>query len=753
MPESSYFNFDLLIERTVEKYRARVIASPVGPASTEFDLPLSDLELENYILRMGQNRRGLRQPFDSGELQAIKQCGERLFDAVFSGEVYTCFLLSRDHAREQGRGLRIRLHIEAPEFHDYPWELLYNSKTNQFLALSNDTPVVRYFELPAPEYPLSLKPPLRMLVMISSPEGFPSLDVEEEWQKLTGALQPLVERGMIVLERLARPTLGDLQKALRRDDFHIFHFIGHGKFITHRQDGVLLLEEDMNEMRGRPVSGQYLGILLHDHQSLRLVVLNACEGARTSQSDPYAGVAQSLVQQGIPAVIAMQFPIFEDSAIKFANEFYGAIADEFPVDAAMSEARKAIFTTGNETEWATPVLFMNAPDGKIFKLHKEQAETPLPEPAPVSSPQGAPLPQEVAAGPGSSPHPPAPPPASRKTPSKRNGRKKGRAKRGWWVWVLFLALLAAGAAWLGWRNGWQLPFLIVPSPAASPAVAATAPSPTATLALTEPSPPAETPTSLALPMPSAPSLPPVVWDSRDAEMALIPAGEFLMGNDLGASDEQPIHLVYLADFYIDRYEVTNAQYEACVALKLCDQPREKGAYNVEGAYFGNPDYANYPVLNVTWEMADAYCTHWRDARLPTEAEWEKAARGPLAFPYPWSEGIECDWANYRDPACNRLSATRPVTEFMAGQSFYGVYNMAGNVWEWVADWYSPTYYYDSPLENPLGPETGRFYVKRGGGFLNTWDVLESFNRESEEPTGYSVDLGFRCARPVSETFP
>ncbi len=762
MLESFYLNFDILIERASDgKYHARVIDSPLGPASTEFERPLSDLQLENYILRMGQTRQGVLQPFDSGELQAIKQCGEDLFNAVFSGEVYTCFMLSREQAREKGKGLRIRLHIEVPEFQDYPWELLYHSKMNQFLALSKETPVVRYIELPVPEYPLALKPPLKMLVMISSPEGFPPLQVEEEWKKLTAAIQPLIARGMIVLERLNRPTLADLQKALRRDDFHIFHFVGHGKFITYRQDGVLLLEEDLNERRGRPVSGQYLGILLHDHPSLRLVLLNACEGARTSRSDPYAGVAQSLVQQGIPAVIAMQFPILEESAIKFTNEFYGAIADGFPVDAAMSEARKAIFTTGNETEWATPVLFMNAPDGMIFKLHRERMEAPLPtpEPAPPSqeaampqpgpqpqetaTPQPAPLPEEAA----SSPPPKAPP--------KRNGGKKGRAKKRKWLWAPFfflLLLLLGGGGWLAARSGFQLPLpLVLPSPTHTPLATASPPT-TSFTATTSPA-PTETPLATQTPIIIASTPPEEVIDSKNVEMVFIPAGEFLMGNDQGPIDEYPIHLVYLSGFYIDRYEVTNAQYEACVAVKLCKEPRERSAYNIEGAYFGNPEYANYPVVNVTWEMAQDYCTQWRNARLPTEAEWEKAARGPLAFPYPWGEGIQCEWANYRDPACKRFSATRPVTEFMTGQSFYGVYNMAGNVWEWVADWYSPTYYYDAPLENPLGPETGRFHVKRGGGFLNTWDVLMSSNRESEEPTGYGSDLGFRCARSVTADFP
>ncbi len=140
-----------------------------------------------------------------------------------------------------------------------------------------------------------------------------------------------------------------------------------------KQDGMLLLEDEFG--KGKPISGQYLGTLLHDHHALQLVVLNACEGARTSQEDPYSGVAQTLVQQGIPAVIAMQFTIFESAAITFAQEFYGAIADGYPVDAALSEARKAIFASGNNVEWGTPVLFTRTPDGKIFNLNVTDAET------------------------------------------------------------------------------------------------------------------------------------------------------------------------------------------------------------------------------------------------------------------------------------------------------------------------------------------------------------------------------------------
>jgi hypothetical protein len=316
-------------------------------------------------------------------MEAVKGCGERLFRAVFTDDVYASFLRSRDTALEEEKGLRVRLRIDVPEFHDYPWEFLYNAHLNQFLALSTDTPVVRYMELPYPVQPLIVQPPLKILVMISSPEGFPQLNVEEEWRRLSNALAPLLRRGLVTLERLKNPTLSALQQYLRRGEYHIFHFVGHGKFSEHKQDGMLLLEDENGG--GRPISGQYLGTILHDHRSLRLVVLNACEGARTSREDPYAGVAQTLVLQGIPAVIAMQFEIVETAAITFAQEFYGAVADGFPVDAAVSEARKAIFARGNDVEWGTPVLYMRTPQGVIFEIPEAQrvkhtlAEEPIPD--------------------------------------------------------------------------------------------------------------------------------------------------------------------------------------------------------------------------------------------------------------------------------------------------------------------------------------------------------------------------------------
>jgi hypothetical protein len=366
MATTTYLDFDLLVEGAEPGYRARVLNSPVGQANAEFTLPFSELELENFLLRVGRTRRGMRR-LESPEMEAARGFGGKLFRAVFGGEVRSCLRSSLNEARRQGAGLRIRLRLaDVPELVDLPWEYLYDSTLDRFLVLSVDTPLVRYLDLPERIQPLALEPPLKVMAMISCPSDYPPLDADQEWAKLKEALSDLEQRGLVTLERLEEATLAALQRRLRRGEYHIFHFVGHGGFDEQAQDGVLILENEQG--RGRPVSGRYLGTLLHDEHTLRLAILNACEGARSSRSDPFAGTAQSLVRQGIPAVIAMQFEITDEAAITLAHEFYAALADGYPVDGALAEARKAVFGQENDVEWGNPVLYMRAPDGRIFDV-------------------------------------------------------------------------------------------------------------------------------------------------------------------------------------------------------------------------------------------------------------------------------------------------------------------------------------------------------------------------------------------------
>jgi len=362
----NYLDFDLQIERVGDVYRAQVLNSPAGNATHTFSMPFSPLESENYLLRLSSARQGARG--SSLAIETAKAFGGRLFETVFDGEVQGCLRASLDIAGQEGKGLRIRLRLtEAPDLLDLPWEYLYNQTRNQFYALSVETPLVRYLEMPGRIAPLALTLPLRVLVMIASPKGYPPLDIEREWKKLRTAVRDLEERGLVVLERLEQATLPALRRRLRTTEYHLFHFVGHGDFDPQAQDGALIMEDE--DGLGIRVSGQNLSLLMRDYRhTLRLVILDASEGGRTSGSDPFAGTAQRLVQQGIPAVIAMQFEVTDETAIAFAQEFYAALTDGYPVDAALTEARKAISAEAHGVEWGTPVLYMRAPDGHLFDI-------------------------------------------------------------------------------------------------------------------------------------------------------------------------------------------------------------------------------------------------------------------------------------------------------------------------------------------------------------------------------------------------
>jgi len=409
MAQRSYLDFDLLIEPGGDSgYRARVLSSPVGERRpVPVRIPFSDLELENFLLRVGRPRRQVTRGEGTPEAAVVKDFGSRLFDGVFTDEVRAAMTGSLDRVRRlEDTGLRVRLRLaDSPELADLPWEYLYNTDTRRFLALGQWTPLVRYLDLPQPMTPLTVHPPLRILMMAAGPTDFPPLAAETEWNKVRAALDDLEEAGRVRVDRVPTGTLADLRSKLRRGDYHVFHFIGHGRYDPEAQDGVLALEGPTG--RAQLISGADLGALLSDERSLRLVVLNSCEGARGGRSDPYSGTAQSIAFQGIPAVVAMQFEITDEAAILFAHSLYAAVADGYDLDAAVAEARNAVREEPNPVEWATPVLYLRAPDGRIFDVPPELRTGEIPRlrlrPAPVVPPPPDPSPRPDGGGPSPSP--------------------------------------------------------------------------------------------------------------------------------------------------------------------------------------------------------------------------------------------------------------------------------------------------------------------------------------------------------------
>jgi hypothetical protein len=346
-------------------YRTVATAADDSTASATFEVPLSELELDNFVLRVGRQRAPMRS-FLSTPMEEARRVGGRLFETLMVKGVRDVFSSARGAAESHRKGLRLTLCLsDAPELMDLPWEFLYEKP--RFLSQSIYSPVARSLDLrdvPAP-YPLTL--PLNVVGMVSSPHGFATLDIEQEKEKLAMALEPLCSDGVVTLEWLEMGTLRELDEVInRRREIHVFHFIGHGGYSPRDQSGLLVLEDE----RGDPheVSGEELALLLQDERSLRLAVLNSCEGARSSHVDPFSGAAASLVHHGVPAVIGMQFEITDEAAIAFAGRLYESLARSFPVDAALAQARRSIFAAGNDIEFGTPVLFLRGKDAHLFDL-------------------------------------------------------------------------------------------------------------------------------------------------------------------------------------------------------------------------------------------------------------------------------------------------------------------------------------------------------------------------------------------------
>ena len=225
----------------------------------------------------------------------------------------------------------------------------------------------------------------------------------------------------------------------------------------------------------------------------------------------------------------------------------------------------------------------------------------------------------------------------------------------------------------------------------------------------------------------------------DRSMVLVPAGEFTMGSLGGDPDEQPVRQVYVGAFFMDKHQVAVSEYARFLETTHHESPPEWTLMN-------KPTSRNRPVANVDWADAAAYCK-WAGKRLPAEAEWEKAARGTDGRVYPWGNEPPTRFhANSGKEVFSSHGTLTPVGTFEAGKSPYGIYDMAGNVWEWVSDWYDQDYYKSGPLQNPPGPRKGDSKVVRGGSWGSGANGLRSADRETHLPSFRGFGTGFRCAK-------
>jgi hypothetical protein len=362
-----YDELKLRVESDNGSYRVIAFGPDGGTATGHFESPISRLELDNFILRVGRPRSV--RSYRSTHMEEAKELGRDLFKHLLAEDVGDVYHGARAVADSKGRGLRLSLYMTgAPELLEIPWELLYDPDEAFFLSQSIYTPVVRSLDLKSPREPPKVTLPLKVLALVSAPDGFVELDAATERANLERALAPLLDSGSVQLEWLESATLSELERRIAApNELHVIHYIGHGAYDEKGTEAGILVLEDAH---GRPheVTGEELGGMMRDERSLQLVVLNSCEGARSSHVDPFSGVASSLLRSGLPAVIGMQTEITDEAAITFSDRLYTALAQGFPIDAALAQARRAIFAAGRDVEFGTPVLFMRVADGRLFDV-------------------------------------------------------------------------------------------------------------------------------------------------------------------------------------------------------------------------------------------------------------------------------------------------------------------------------------------------------------------------------------------------
>ncbi|MFV1980058.1 MAG: CHAT domain-containing protein [Rhodothermia bacterium] len=433
-PGAKFVNFDIRIGNGKDgEYPVTADVESVGKESGVLKPIASDVELlkkvEALEITRSSNaetrkaistrkfgRKEAPEPVESVAEPDAKDLGRRLFEALMcvptgadglkgQSSILQMYRSSVAVANSMGKGLRIRLRIQAPELAGLPWEYLYDDDRVNHLCLSPTTPFIRYPEEPTEFKQTAPKPPLRILGMISSPSDVAELDVEAERKLMEEAIAKVKDKNIFKLEWLDKlpssgsgQTVADLMSAMQNEGpWHIFHFIGHGGFDEEKGIGHLVLADDDGGMKLLPAD-RLSNILSFQRDHLRLVVLNSCEGARASDEAKFSSTASFLIKEGLPAVMSMQYEISDAAALAFSRSLYGTIAHDkpLPIDGAMVGVRIAMQGEVDAAEWATPVLYSSATDTTLFSLDWPAAlgvatqEAPAQEPPVTDSPPDSP---------------------------------------------------------------------------------------------------------------------------------------------------------------------------------------------------------------------------------------------------------------------------------------------------------------------------------------------------------------------------
>jgi CHAT domain len=351
------------------------------------------VDLELIVQKAGKNEFHVRAKSDTGEgevtvpikpelkqalhsfggessapiAKQMRKWGADLFEQAIRGDVLYTYQKCRDQARMQGKkGVRWRLTLDH-DAEELPWDFLRSERN--FLAVDPSNPVVRYIKSATCER-VSVEHPLQLLVVIASPTDFEPLDAAAEKERIKISLEPLLARGQVNISYIEGPnTWSRLQDTLLQEKIHMLHFIGHGNF--DEDSSQLVMEDDCGKSDLR--ESEDLAVLALD-RPLQLVVLNSCFGAKRDDTQKFSSVAASMVRSGVPAVIAMRTEISDDAARAISQTFYTALALNMPVDAALTEARRKIFRS-DSLEWATPILYMQVPDGQLFRFGAQVENT------------------------------------------------------------------------------------------------------------------------------------------------------------------------------------------------------------------------------------------------------------------------------------------------------------------------------------------------------------------------------------------